>query len=173
MGGLLPDGALFKRDAVSAEDLLPWYKENYPQQFGIVVLDQFKVCLQSHRKQALEEYAVAQQEERRFAHDRKMYPRKTHSERGEPVFDMSPAKALLQQDIKDEMHLHKTSKQLQLLRPEYKPFKPKMFQDCIIQAIQRQKYIHYLELRCAKLLAPPKPKASPQKKTTGKRKKIG
>ena len=79
---LLPGGALFERDAVSAEDILPWYKEKYPEQFGIVVLDQFKVRLESHRKQASEEYAVAQQEEEYFAHERKFYPRKTHNERG-------------------------------------------------------------------------------------------
>jgi hypothetical protein len=98
---LLPRGALFQRDTVSAEDILPWYN-----QFGIVVLDQFKVRLKSHRKQASEEYAVAQQKEEYFAHDRKFYPRKTRNQRGEPVFDMSPTKPLLQQDIKDEMHLH-------------------------------------------------------------------
>jgi hypothetical protein len=101
---LLPDGVHFKRDAVSAEDLLPWHKENYPEQFGIVVLDLFKACLQSHRKQASEEHAVAQQEEECFAHDHKFYPRKTHNERGEPVFDMPPAKPLLRQDVKDQMH---------------------------------------------------------------------
>jgi hypothetical protein len=126
-------GALFERDAVSAKDILPCYKEKYPEQFSIVVLDQFKVRLASHRKQASEEYNVAQQEEEYFAHDCKFYPRKTHNERGEPVFDMSPAKPLLQQDVKDEMHLHyKTSKKLQLLRPEYKLFKPRIFQDSIL-----------------------------------------
>jgi hypothetical protein len=82
MGGLLPGGALFERNTVSAEDLLAWFKEKYPQQFGIIVLDQFKARLQSHRKQASEEYAVAQQEEGYFAHDHKLYPRKTHNKRG-------------------------------------------------------------------------------------------
>jgi hypothetical protein len=60
---LLPRGALLQRNTVSAKDILPWYKEKYPEQFGIIVLDQFKVRLESHRKQASEEYAVAQQEE--------------------------------------------------------------------------------------------------------------
>jgi hypothetical protein len=83
MGDLLPGGVLFEHDTVSAEDFLPWYKEKYPQQFRIVVLDQFKARLQSHRKQASEEYAVAQeQEEEHFAHDHKFYPRKAHNKRG-------------------------------------------------------------------------------------------
>ena len=169
---LLPGGALFERDTVSAEDILPWYKEKYPEQFGIVVLDQFKARLESHRKQASEEHAVAQQEEECFAHDRKFYPRKTHNERGEPVFDMSPAKPLLRQDIKDEMHLHyKTSRKLQLSRVEYKPFKPRIFQDRILQEIRLKKYIHYLQLKRAKQIAPTKPKATLKQKTTGKRKK--
>jgi hypothetical protein len=77
---------------------LACYKEKYPEQFGIVVLDHFKVGLKSHWKQASEEYAVAQQEEEYFVHDRKFYPRKTHNKR---VFDMFPAKPLLRQDIKD------------------------------------------------------------------------
>ena len=117
MGDLLPGGVLFKRDAVPAEDLLLWHKNEHLQHFDIVVLDQFKARLESHRKQASEEYAVAQQEEEYFAHDRKFHPRKTHNKRGEPVFDISPAKSLLQQDIKDEMHSHyKTSRKLQLSR---------------------------------------------------------
>jgi hypothetical protein len=63
MRDLLPGGALFERDAVSAEDLLPWCKERHPEQFGVVVLDQFRVRLQFRRKQASEEHAVAQKEE--------------------------------------------------------------------------------------------------------------
>jgi hypothetical protein len=92
---------------------------------------------------------------------------------GGAVFDMSPAKLLLQQDIKDGMLLHyKASRKLQLSRLQYKPFKAKVFQDHILQEIRLQKYVHYLlELKRAKLLAPPKPKATPKKKTTGKRKK--
>ncbi len=172
MEDLLPGGVLFERDTVSAELLLPWYQDKYPQQFSIVVVDQFIPRLKDHRKQASEEYAVAQQEEEYFAHDRKCYPRKAHNERGEPVFDMSPAKPLLRQDIKDEMHLlYKTSRKLQSSRLEYKPFKPRIFQDRILQEIRLQKYVHYLQLKRAKQIAPPKPKASPKQKTAGKRKK--
>ncbi len=153
---LLPCGALFERNTVSAEDILPWYKEKYPQQFGLIVLDQFKAHLQSHGKQASEEYAIAQQEEEYFAHDRTFYPRKTHNERGEPVFDMSPAKPLLRQDFKDKVYLHyKTLKKLQLSRLEYKPFKPRIFQDRILQEIRLQKYVHYLQLKPAKQITPP------------------
>jgi hypothetical protein len=48
MRDLLPRGALFECDTVSAEDILSWYKEKYPEQFGIIVLDQFKARLESH-----------------------------------------------------------------------------------------------------------------------------
>ena len=105
MEDLLPGGVLYQRHVVSAEDLLPWYKEKYPGQFGVVVLDQFKARLQSHRKQASIDHVIASKEEQYFAHDRQLYPRKTHNKRGEPIFDMSPAKPLLRQDIKDDMHL--------------------------------------------------------------------
>ncbi len=52
MEDLLPGVVLFQRDVVSAEDLLPWYKEKYPGQFGVVVLDQFKARLQSVSSEA-------------------------------------------------------------------------------------------------------------------------
>jgi hypothetical protein len=137
---LLPGGALFDRDAVSADDLLPWYKEKYLGQFNVVVLDQFKVRLKSHRKQASEDYAIASQEEEYFARDRKLYPRKTHNKRGEPIFDMPPAKPLLRQDIKDGIHLeYQTWRKLQSLRLAYKPFKAKIFQDRVLQEIRLKK----------------------------------
>jgi len=77
---------------------------------------------------------------------------------------MSPVKPLLRQDTKDEMHLHyMTSENLQLPRLEYKPFKPRIFQNRILQEIRLQKYIHYyLYASACKAIAPPKTEGKPQ-----------
>jgi hypothetical protein len=185
---LLPGRPLFEKDNVSAQDLLVWYQERYPDQFGAVVLDQFEVRLKDHRKASLKDYARAQEEEKYLAHDRQFYPRKTHNERGEPVFNLSPAKLLLREDIKDRLHMtiYKTARKMWASRSEYKIFKIEIFKDRFLQEIRRSKYIHYLNLKRAKLRAPParkepaekkakeggtqKEKAPPKKKTAPKKK---
>jgi hypothetical protein len=62
--------------------------------------------------------------------DRKIYPRQAYNARGEPVFDMFPAKKLLREDIKDELYIttYKTTRKLQESRPlEYGLFDRKTF----------------------------------------------
>jgi hypothetical protein len=54
---LLPGRPLFEKDNVSAKDLLVWYQERYPDQFGNVVLEQFKARLKDHHKTSLKDYA--------------------------------------------------------------------------------------------------------------------
>jgi hypothetical protein len=100
-------------------DLLTWYKGKHPQQLNCVVLDQFEASLKRYRKNALKDYVVAQKEEEHFEHDRKIYPRQAYNTRGEPVFNMFPAKNLLREDINDELHIttYKTTRKLQESTP--------------------------------------------------------
>jgi hypothetical protein len=90
-----------------------------------------------------------------FARDRLLYPRQSHNERGEPVFYLSPAKALLREDVSNGVHTTMSVARLQNSRVQYHPFKPKIFKDRIQQAVRLSKYIYYLELKCAKLANPP------------------
>jgi hypothetical protein len=161
---LLPGGPLFQCDKVPDSAILEWYKEKYPNQFYGIVLDQFAARLKDHRKQGLEEYATAQEEEAFFIHDRKLYPRATHNHRGEPKFDMSQAKELLRADVKNREHEDKTARQLQLTREEYKQFGRKIFQNRVLQEIRRSKYIHYLELKRAKGCGAPSEKKKREEK---------
>jgi hypothetical protein len=147
---LLPGGPLFQRDNVPAAAILKWYKDKHPNQFDGIVLEQFEARLKDHRKQGLEEYALAQEEEEYLRHDQKLYPRATHNHRGEPKFDMTAAKELLRADVKNREHEGKTARQLQLTREEYKQFHRKIFQNRVLQEIRRSKYIHYLQLKRAK-----------------------
>ena len=154
MDDLEPGGMLYQRDNIKAADIFPFYKK-LPQ-FHNVVLDQFQTRLRDHRKKACENVFLATQEQQYLAKDRQLYPRQTHNQRGELVFDLSPAKALLREDIKNKLHLTNTPSNLQASREEYKLFKPKKFQDRICQEVRRSKYIFYLELKRAEMRGPPK-----------------
>ena len=145
-------GPLYQRDNISAEDIYAWYKK-FPA-FENVVLDQFTERLKDHRAQANKEQFRALQEEQYWIRDRKLYPRQPKNERGELVFDMTPAKMLLREDIKNKLHLtkHKTARKLQKSRPEYQLFKPEKFKDRIHQEIRLQKYHHYLDVKRKNLL---------------------
>ncbi len=142
-------GILYQRDNISAEEIWEFYK-SLPQ-FEKVVFSQFEARLKVHRKKANESVVRSLREEQYLARDCQLQPRQSHNHRGEPVCDLSPVKLLLQQDIKDKMHVHyKSSKKLQLLRLEYQPFKPRIFHDQIYQEACFQKYIYYLGLKHAK-----------------------
>jgi hypothetical protein len=144
---LLPGGPLFQHDDVPAAAILDWCKDKHPHQFDGVVLEQLAARLKDHRKQGTEERATAQEEEECFKHDRKLCPRATHNHRGEPTFDMSAAKELLQADVKNREHEDKTARQLQLTRDECKLFDETAFQNRVLQEIRRSKCIHCLELK--------------------------
>ena len=151
MQDLGPGGPLHNRDHISAEDIFPWYKRT--PAFDDVVFDQYKARLKDYRKAVAEILHRSMQEEQYFAQDLALYPRQTHNERGRLVFDMSPAKMLLREDIKNELHItiYLTARKLQASRIEYKPFGSKEFSDRIRQEVKRNKYSHYLELKRGKL----------------------
>jgi hypothetical protein len=147
MEDLRPGGPLYQRDNILAEEIFAWYKQR--PAFENVVIDQFKARLKDHRLMAAKDSHRALQEEQYLVQDRQLYPRQPYNERGEPKFDMHPAKLLLREDIKNKVHLttHKAPRQLQNSRPEYLLFKPKKFDERIRQEIKLQKYFHYLELK--------------------------
>ncbi len=117
MEDLRPGGPLYQRDNILAEEIFAWYKQR--PAFENVVIDQFKARLKDHRLMAAKDLHQALQEEQYLVQDRQLYPRQPYNERGEPKFDMHPAKLLLREDIKNKVHLttHKASRQLQNLRP--------------------------------------------------------
>jgi hypothetical protein len=141
-------GILYQRDNISAEEIWEFYK-SLPQ-FEKVVFSQFEARLKVHRKKANESVVRSLREEQYLARDRQLNPRQSHNQRGEPVFDLTPARDLLREDVKNKVHTMKTPSELQASRKEYKPFNPKKFSDKIFQEVRRSKYIYYLELKRAK-----------------------
>lgn len=144
---LEPGGILYQRDYIPATDIWDFYKA-LPQ-FKKVVYSQFETRLKDHRRQASGRVHQWTQEAQYLARDRQLHPRQSHNHRG-GVFDLSPAKALLREDIENNEHTRMTPSKLQTSREAYKPFKAEKFKDRIHQEVRRSKYIYYLNLKRAK-----------------------
>jgi hypothetical protein len=112
-----------------------------------VVFSQFKERLRDHRKQVGANVTRAGVESAALARDRLLFPRQTENHRGEPFFDLHPAKLLLRSDVKEGLHREMTPTQLQNSREEYKGFPAKKFKHRIYQEVRRQKFINYLNQR--------------------------
>jgi hypothetical protein len=112
-----------------------------------VVFSQFKERLRDHRKKQGALVTRAAWESEALAHDRRLFPRRTENNRGEPVFDLSAAKLLLRADVAEGKQNRMTPGQLQKSRVEYEPFSTVKFKHRIYQEVRRQKFINYLNMR--------------------------
>jgi hypothetical protein len=99
---LQPGGLLYEKTSVTEEEAFEFYS-TLPE-FTRVVKSQFMEWLKTHRKQANEQLQAAHEDIQALLHDRALHPRQSHNAHGEPVFDMSPAKLLLREDVCDNMH---------------------------------------------------------------------
>ena len=143
MEDLEPDGILYGKDNISTEEAFAFYSQE--PAFAGVCLAQFKEQLKVHRKHGNEQRVLAQQEMTALLHDRVLFPRMSHNARGEPVFDLSEAKAFLKEDVSNNLHLTMTPCNLQKTRQVYMAFKPDIFKDRICQAVWLAKYFNYLD----------------------------
>jgi hypothetical protein len=142
---LEPGGILYGRDDVTAERAFTYYK-TLPE-FENIVFSQFEARLKGHRKQVSSNDALASRNAHALEHDRGLYLRPTHNERGEPVFDMHPAKELLRGDIRNGVHQTMSPSELQRTRPEYMVFDKTKFKHRIYQEVRRNKFLHHLDLK--------------------------
>lgn len=111
-----------------------------------VLFDQFQARLADHRQQVNKKRKFSNKQHAAYLEHIEKYPRQTHNTRGELVFDVHPAKLLLREDIKNNLHELMTAKELQATRPEYTGFKAKKFRERIQQEIRYQKFIFWLNL---------------------------
>jgi hypothetical protein len=153
MEDLLRGGPLYQKDRFSEEFVWQWYSQQ--SGFENVVFTQFKARLKDHRKQVNSLHAFSNRDAAALEHDRRLYPRASFNSRGEPVFDMSPAKELLRQDVKDELHLQMSVCDLWGKREEYKVFKLPIFTQRVYQEVRRKKFLYFLDLKRQKLRSNP------------------
>lgn len=116
-----------------------------------VLFEQFRDRLKDHRERFKKLTVRMEEEELGLAYDRMhCFPRQTHNQRGEPVFDLSPAKLLLQEDVKQGLHEKMSPGLLQKSRPEHMMFEPRKFKERIYQEVKTQKWCRHLEAKRAK-----------------------
>ena len=137
-------GFLFK-NALSVEDAFDFYNQKYPHFFSQIPWEQFKNNYKRYEKQCNERNIRSFKEDIYLKHDRKINPTKTHNAKGEPKFDLHPAKPLLIEDIKNKLHERMTPSELRKTRPEYQAFVNKIFKERIYQIVRTQKYYNYRE----------------------------
>jgi hypothetical protein len=126
---------------------LPWeiYRD-FPE-FETTPFLQFKGEFLDYWSKADHRYAKSLVEAAALQHDRKLHPRATHNENGEPVFDLSPAKNLLRADVQEGKHIGISPAQFQRTRQDYMAFPPDKFKHRIYQEVRRMKFIYYLECK--------------------------
>ena len=75
------------------------------------------------------------------------HPPPTHNSRGEPQWNVSKTKRILDNNIEAGEHLKINTKELHETRDEYKLFKPTTFQFHIENSIRTTKYNHTLRVK--------------------------
>ena len=119
-------------------------------EFATVVFSQFKKRLKDHRKQIARQVGSSLHQYQAFQRDRQIHPRQTHNRRGELVFDLSPAKELLVNDVKAEKHIEMTPEDLFWSRQEYyEHFKLDYFRRRLRQQVRASKFNYYLQWKQA------------------------
>jgi hypothetical protein len=124
-----------------------WLHYQQLPEFNEVPFSQFKRQLKAHREQVLIRKERVGEEEAALIQFRRNNPRKTHNNRGEPVFDMTPGKEMLRQDVANNLHLKCSRKKLQASKKEYGILAPKKFGERVRQEVRRNKYFHFLALK--------------------------
>jgi len=133
-----------KLNGMTAEEAWGVFQHDRVVQEDKVIFDQFKVRLKGYIKTFQVEQKRSLEESEALAHDRALYARKTHNQRGELVFDLSPAKELLRQDISAAKHVSMSAANLQKTRAEYMKFRTDIFRRRVKQEVMRQKYVAHL-----------------------------
>ena len=136
-------------DVVSAQEAWDDIYSHLPE-FRDVVFSQFKARLKDHRKQVGRKHQAVYSQLHAYEHDRRLYPRQTHNQHGERVFDLSAAKPLLREDVVDEKHIEMTVEALHNSRPEYREWNLGIFRRRLRQEIRTQKWYYYLDWKRAK-----------------------
>ena len=154
----LEDGFLSTdEEVVSTEAAWVVYKK-LPE-FSDVCFKQFREHLKDHRRVVKKKEQQSIWEEDAFQHDCHLHPRdNTHDRRGKLIFDRSPAKDLLRQDIKDGAYPLLSPMELWNTRPQYKLFDLNVFRGRIYQEIRRNKFINWCELKRKEKEVKPRPR---------------
>lgn len=125
-----------------------WEIYQHCPEFAGVQFDQFEARLKDHRVAVAKMKDASFYDEEAFIHDRRLYPRKTHNQRGDAVFDKSDAQEKLREDVRNKKHKRMSPTDLYWSRREYyEVFSLDKFRGRIYQEERHQKFIFYLARR--------------------------
>ena len=138
----LSDGTLpLDEETMSTQEAWEYYSQTF--EFRNVVFSQFEEQLAEHREQIDLKATHIDKQMKALVRDRELHPKKTHNQRGERVFYLSPAYPLLVQDVEDKKHISMTKVQLFHSRTEYcTEWKWEIFERRLRQEVMRQKFVH-------------------------------
>jgi hypothetical protein len=84
-----------------------------------IMYSQFEQRFKDHRKQITTKKLRSMHEMEAFRLHRSLHPQQTHDHQGRPIFDVHPAKPLLQEDVRMKRHLEMSPMVLKTTRREY------------------------------------------------------
>lgn len=131
-----------------SDDLSPkeaWEVYGSMPEFSGMLYEKFRTRLNDLRKSHRSRQIMADRDAKALHHDRKLHPRSNTNSRGEPIFDLSPAKPLLAKDVSNRKHLALSLRRFHQSRPEFLIFSRDVFKGRVYQEVRRQKFIAYLE----------------------------
>lgn len=135
------------KTAVSPEEAWDFYKKL--SEFCDVPYSQFKRQLKAHREQVGRKVNGSVEQWVAFQTDQRRFPVQYHYANGDRIFQLSPAQAKLEEDVKNGHHNWMTPTALRATRPEYMEWPLDVFTQRIYQAVRQWKFINYLEKRRA------------------------
>ena len=142
--GDLENGVISLDETDSAEELYYLhYIHTNEFQLEKVLFPQFKEHLKDHQVQVKKRQEAVQWEMAALAHDKALFPTRTHNDRGEKKFYLTEAYPLLAQDILEKKHEIMTPSELKASRDEYREFSLPIFDGHIWQAIRRQRMVNW------------------------------
>jgi hypothetical protein len=146
------------------------YNHKQPEVFNEIEFSQFEARLTDYVEKNKERRDRSKIEYGWFAQYRELNPRQLRNERGELVFDLHEAKALLRADVKAGKHSSMVPSHFQGTRTEYEEFDGDIFRQRIYQEERYQKYLNWLESKRTKKLDEHKEKQKKKKEKEAKKK---
>lgn len=135
----LTDGTI----PLDTNDMAPQVVYLQRPEYSDIEYERFRDRLCDMRKHIQESRDHAASDDAALAHDRAIFPKKSHDIRGVPRWEGSQAEAFLRLDVKQGMNKALKPKDLYMMRSEYQQFPLTVFRKHIEQEVRRVKYIAY------------------------------
>jgi hypothetical protein len=144
--GIIP---LAERECTAKEAWDAWFSNLAEFNEEKVTYSQFELRFKDHRKQITSKKLRSMHEMQAFLYHRRLHPQQARDHKGQPIFDVHPAKPLLQEDVRMKRNLSMSPMALKATRQEYGDFDLGIFRQHIYQEVRRQKFIYFLNIKRA------------------------